>query len=67
MTRVYYPEGINGNGENRDNTDTIADMLNDHKDIHAAIEVIMLMKKLLGGENETNEEYVNEISKGPGI
>ncbi|RLI98354.1 MAG: hypothetical protein DRO99_00855 [Candidatus Aenigmatarchaeota archaeon] len=55
MLRICLPD------ENPDNTDAISAMLNDHKDVIAAAEVIRLMKRLIGGEEKNDKEYVDEI------
>ncbi len=56
MMRTYVPE-------EKDNgyDETLADILNDHKDVYAAIEVIKLMRRLIGGEMSTEQAYINEI------
>ena len=53
-TRIPITRGNTGN-------DGIIDMLNDHKDIYAAIEVIKLMKRLIGGEKNSDDKYLAEI------
>ena len=60
MMRTYFPEdGESPSGET--SAVTIDDILNDHKDVFAAIEAIRLMKRMLGGEKNKDPKFIREI------
>jgi|GEM_PF-4581170 len=55
IMRTFFPE------DGEDAGDTIDDVLNDHKDVFAAIEAIKLMKRVLGGEKSRDPKFIADI------
>lgn len=54
MISIYMPDDA-------ESSESIMELLTDHKDVFAAMEVIKLMKRLIGGEKRADKKFIDEI------